>query len=90
MATASRIVLDPELRDVVDAIQRRTRTTSPSAAIALMISRYSRHLLETWELDPTKHPDPNPAQFYPAADPVPVLTATTSSDDFKFTEPIEF
>lgn len=92
MTAASRIVLDPGLRDVVDAIQAKTRCTSPSAEIALMISRYGRHLLETWELNPAKHPDPDPAQFYPTAVAVPVAapTAPVQSNDFKFTEPIEF
>ncbi len=78
----SRVVLDPEIRAIVDQIQQKTRTTSPSAAIALMISRYGRHLLETWELSASSHPDPNPSNYYAPA-PVP------APSDFKFSEPLE-
>jgi hypothetical protein len=77
----SRIVLDPEIRAVVDQIQAKTRTTSPSAAIALMVSRYGRHLLETWELDPSRYSDPNPAPCY--------QSSSGSKPDFSFTDPIE-
>jgi hypothetical protein len=86
----SRIVLDPDIRAVVDQIQSKTRTASPSQAIALMISRYGRHLIETWELDPNRHPDPLPSNYYPAA-PSPSLAPSTESvsPDFRFTEPIE-
>jgi len=46
----SRICLDPETRAVVDLIQAKTRTTSPSAAIALLVSRYGNHFLKTFEV----------------------------------------
>ncbi|MGB3496522.1 MAG: hypothetical protein WBA57_27590 [Elainellaceae cyanobacterium] len=76
---ASRILLEPHLREVVEEIQERCQVKSPSQAIALMISRYSRHLLETWELDPQLYPDPSPSDFLPAQQ---------TPDDFTFNEPI--
>ncbi|MDX2213757.1 MAG: hypothetical protein SFY66_10775 [Oculatellaceae cyanobacterium bins.114] len=79
----SRIVLDPDIRNVVDQIQAKTRTTSPSAAIALMVSRYGRHLLETWELDPTRYADPNPANYYSPS------SSSQVEPDFKFSDPIQ-
>lgn len=96
----SRIVLDPDIRAVVDQIQSKTRTTSPSQAIALIVSRYGRHLIETWELDPNRYPDPSPSSYYPAtatqaggfADTARVAStpaAESASTDFRFTEPID-
>ncbi|MBD2072085.1 hypothetical protein H6F93_31960 [Leptolyngbya sp. FACHB-671] len=86
----SRIVLDPDIRAVVDQIQSKTRTASPSQAIALMVSRYGRHLIETWELDPNRYPDPSPSSSYSAAEPPAIAPAAESaSTDFRFTEPIE-
>ncbi|MBD2019921.1 hypothetical protein H6F43_06935 [Leptolyngbya sp. FACHB-36] len=81
--TVSRIVLDDEIRAAVDAIQQKTKTTSPSAAIALMVSRYARHLLETWELTAARYPEPNPATYYgPASD------AQVPPSEFEFTEQV--
>lgn len=60
---ASRIVLDTDTRAVVDRIQEVTKASSPSHAIALVISRYAKHLLGTWELDPAHYPDPNPTDY---------------------------
>ncbi len=77
----TRIVLDEDIRAVVDQIQVVTRVNSPSQAIALMVSRYGRHLLETWELDPALHPDPNPAHYYPDRQ-------QSQPENFKFTEPV--
>lgn len=94
----SRIVLDPDIRAVVDQIQSTTKTTSPSQAIALIVSRYGRHLIETWELDPNRYPDPSPSSYYPAAssqtggfaDAARVASvADSTSTDFRFTEPID-
>lgn len=88
----SRIVLDPDIRAVVDQIQSTTKTTSPSQAIALMVSRYGKHLIETWELDPNRYPDPHPASYYPAATAqaiAPTAEPTSTDNSFKFTEPIE-
>lgn len=87
----SRIVLDPDIRAVVDQIQSTTKTTSPSQAIALMVSRYGRHLIETWELDPNRYPDPSPAKYYtqPVTSIAPTAKSEPASTDFKFTEPIE-
>jgi hypothetical protein len=78
----TRIVLDPAIRQIVDQIQAKTRANSPSAAIALMISRYGRHLLETWELEPMKCSDSNTAQSFtaPVEQQVP---------NFSFSDPIE-
>ncbi|MBD1871837.1 hypothetical protein H6F95_31940 [Cyanobacteria bacterium FACHB-471] len=87
----SRIVLDPEIRAVVDQIQSTTKTTSPSQAIALMVSRYGKHLIETWELDPNRYPDPSPSKYYtqPVTSIAPTAKPESASTDFKFTEPIE-
>ena len=81
MKQSSRIVLDEEIREVVDAIQLKTRATSPSAAIALLVSRYGRHMLETWEVESSRCPDPTPMSFQGAA-------STALPDDFSFSEPI--
>jgi len=86
MSTISRIVLDAETRSVVDAIQARTRTTSPSAAIALMIGRYGRHLLETWELSASRYPEPSPEQSQPAS----AIAPAAAVNDFQFSDPINF
>jgi len=51
-----RIVIDDQTRAIVDAIQAKTRSSSPSAAIALMVGRYGKHLLETWELSVNQFP----------------------------------
>lgn len=80
----SRIVIDDETRGLVDAIQAKTRTSSPSAAIALMVSRYGRHLLETWELTAARYPEPQPEPYIPAVAPA------AASTEFQFAEPIEF
>jgi hypothetical protein len=56
----SRIVLDKEIRSTVDQIQAITRSPSPSHAIALLVTRYAKHLLETWELDPNRYPETAP------------------------------
>ncbi|MBD2093078.1 hypothetical protein H6F67_24845 [Microcoleus sp. FACHB-1515] len=91
--TISRIVLDADTRSTVDAIQEKTRSTSPSAAIALMVSRYGRHLLETWEVCPARCPEPPPERYLPSAadSPVPAAAPTpqSASTDFSFSESIE-
>jgi hypothetical protein len=55
----SRIVLDKDIRSTVDQIQAITHSPSPSHAIALLVTRYAKHLIETWELDPERYPAPN-------------------------------
>lgn len=85
--TISRIVLDPGIREAVDRIQQATRTTSPSAAIALMVSRYGRHLVETWELTAAQCPEPPPSNYSPVA--VAAAPAPGASPEFQFTEAIE-
>jgi hypothetical protein len=47
----SRIVLDEDVREIIDRIQIVTKSPSPSHAIALLTSRYGEHLIQTW-----KHP----------------------------------
>jgi hypothetical protein len=85
----SRIVLDTDTRAIVDQIQGVTKASSPSHAIALIVSRYAKHLLNTWQLDPNRYPDPSPTDFAPGAstfiEPVP----TRVPDNFRFDEPIE-
>jgi len=80
-----RIVIDDETRAAVDAIQAKTRTGSPSAAIALLVSRYGRHLLETWELSAAQCPERSPEPLQSAGEIAP-----TVANDFQFTEPINF
>jgi hypothetical protein len=82
----SRIVLDRDTRALVDQIQGVTKASSPSHAIALLVSRYAKHLLGTWELDPARYADPDPrdhpteiARVEPQAQPIP---------DFRFEEPL--
>jgi len=76
-----RIVIDDETRAIVDAIQAKTRTSSPSAAIALVMSRYGRHLLETWELSAVQYPE--------HVQPVAAIAPAAAVNDFQFSEPIE-
>ena len=85
----SRIVLDPEVRLIVDRIQEKTRTTSPSAAISLIVSRYARHLLETWELTTAHHPESDPRQYSLSA-PLPSAALPIVDSDFVFTSGIDF
>lgn len=78
----SRIVLDPDLRPIIDQIQAKTRSTSPSAAIALLVSRYGRHMIETWELDPSQYQTANAFPIAAASPPQP-------SPEFQFSDAIE-
>ncbi|MCY7274044.1 MAG: hypothetical protein LH702_09915 [Phormidesmis sp. CAN_BIN44] len=48
----TRIVLDSDIRSTVDQIQAVTKSPSPSHAIALLVSRYGKHLIGTWEVSP--------------------------------------
>jgi hypothetical protein len=82
----SRIVLDKDTRAIVDQIQGVTKASSPSHAIALLVSRYAKHLIGTWELDPIKYPDPNPRDYSSAiaiVEPQP-----QPAEDFRFEEPL--
>jgi hypothetical protein len=56
----TRIVLDRDIRSTVDQIQAVTRSPSPSHAIALLVTRYGKHLISTWELDPERYSEANP------------------------------
>lgn len=85
----SRIVLDSDTRAIVDQIQGITKASSPSHAIALIVSRYAKHLLGTWELDPVRYPDPSPTDFGPGAATFIEPIAPPVSDNFRFDEPIE-
>ena len=82
----SRIVLDNDTRAIVDQIQGVTKASSPSQAIALLVSRYAKHLLGTWELDPARYADPDPRDY-------PTAIARVESrphpiQDFRFEEPL--
>ncbi|MBD2092568.1 DUF2683 family protein [Microcoleus sp. FACHB-1515] len=84
----SRIILADDIREIVDAVQAKTRSPSPSAAIALLVTRYGRHLVETWELDPNQYRDPHlvtPAAVSPALPAAPQPSAI----EFQFTEAID-
>jgi hypothetical protein len=85
----SRIVLDSDTRAIVDQIQGITKASSPSHAIALMVSRYAKHLLGTWELDPIRYPDPSPVDFAPGATAFTEPLAAPAPNNFRFDEPIE-
>jgi hypothetical protein len=85
----SRIVLDTDTRAIVDQIQGITKASSPSHAIALLVSRYARHLLGTWELDPVRYPDPSPSDFTPGASTFTEPVPAPVPDNFRFDEPIE-
>lgn len=82
----SRIVLDSDTRALVDQIQGVTKASSPSQAIALLVSRYAKHLLGTWELDPARYADPDPRD-YPAVIAM-VEPRAHSIQDFRFEEPL--
>ena len=82
----SRIVLDRDTRALVDQIQGVTKASSPSHAIALLVSRYAKHLLGTWELDPARYADPDPRD-YPAAS-ARVEPQAQPIQDFRFEEPL--
>lgn len=85
----SRIVLDNDTRAIVDQIQAVTKSPSPSHAIAMMVSRYARHLLLTWELDPERYVDPNPLAYQDSKLSISEKTDTPDSQ-FKFDEPLSF
>ena len=84
----SRIVLDEATRAVVNQIQDKTKASSPSHAIALMVSRYAKHLLGTWELDPTRYLDPNPTDYYPSL-AGEAVSVPAKDNDFKFADPLD-
>jgi hypothetical protein len=88
MSAISRIVLDADTRQTVDRIQRITKTTSPSAAISLMISRYAKHLLQTWELSADRCPEPSVEPYLSPASLSPVAPAS-AANDFQFSEAID-
>jgi hypothetical protein len=56
-----------------------------------MVSRYGKHLIETWELDPNRYPDPPPSNYYAQSvqATAPSAQPESADDSFKFTEPIE-
>jgi len=57
----TRIVLGSDIRSTVDQIQAVTKSPSPSHAIALLVTRYGKHLIKTWEILPDSIPtDPKP------------------------------
>jgi hypothetical protein len=89
MSAPSRIVLDADTRQTVDAIQARTRTTSPSAAIALMVSRYGRHLIETWELTAAQSPNPPIEPYLAGGSTASASPVSVAPPDFQFSESIE-
>ena len=85
----SRIVLDNDTRAIVDQIQAVTKSPSPSHAIAMMVSRYGKHLLHTWELDPDRYADPNPLTY--GINALPAADLDRAQDcNFKFDEPLSF
>ncbi|MEP0873214.1 hypothetical protein NDA01_25970 [Trichocoleus desertorum AS-A10] len=85
----SRIVLDTDTRAIVDQIQGITKASSPSHAIALIVSRYAKHLLGTWELDPVRYPDPSLNDFALSASTFIEPVTAPAPDNFRFDEPIE-
>lgn len=85
----SRIVLDNDTRAIVDQIQAVTKSPSPSHAIAMMVSRYGKHLLLTWELDPERYVDPNPVAYQTSRLPTSE-SRNAQNDQFKFDEPLSF
>ncbi|MCU0552113.1 MAG: hypothetical protein MUC48_22485 [Leptolyngbya sp. Prado105] len=85
----SRIVLDNDTRAIVDQIQAVTKSPSPSHAIAMMVSRYGKHLLLTWELDPERYVDPNPLAYQNSQPPISE-SRTVQDQQFKFDEPLSF
>ncbi|MBD2091842.1 hypothetical protein H6F67_18525 [Microcoleus sp. FACHB-1515] len=85
----SRIILDPDIRHIVDAVQAKTRSPSPSAAIALLVSRYGKHLIETWELDPNQYRDPHLVTTAAASPTLPATPQPAPAIEFQFTEAID-
>lgn len=83
----SRIILADDIREIVDAVQAKTRSPSPSAAIALLVSRYGRHLVETWELDPNQYRDPHLVTTAAASPALPA--APPPAIEFQFSEAID-
>jgi len=84
----SRIILADDIREIVDAVQAKTRSPSPSAAIALLVSRYGRHLVETWELDSNQYRDPH-LLTAAAACPTQSIAPQPPAIEFQFSEAIE-
>lgn len=82
----SRIVLDSDTRALVDQIQGVTKASSPSQAIALLVSRYAKHLLGNWELDPARYADPDPRDYPDAI--ARVEPRSQPIQDFRFEEPL--
>ena len=50
--TQVRVVLRDDVAEQGERLRRKTRSGSLTEVIAIMFSRYGRHLEETWELVP--------------------------------------
>lgn len=57
----ARIVLRNEHHAIAESIQEVTKLGSLTEVVGAMLSRYGRHMLETWELDPMRYNEPQPA-----------------------------
>jgi hypothetical protein len=79
----SRVVLRDEVLEVGERLRRKTKTGSLTELIAIMFSRYGRHLEETWEVVPIR---PTYAQAQAQAEATYSNQLPTS--DFSFDEPL--
>lgn len=69
----ARIVLKNERLDLANDLLAHTRISNLSELMGVMLTRYSKHMAETWEVEPTRFESQEPSSQPPSS------TATTPS-----------
>ena len=54
----ARIVLKNERLDLANDLLAHTRISTLSELVGVMLTRYSKHMAETWEVEPTRLENP--------------------------------
>ena len=81
MATQTRVVLSPEIKEIADEIRGVIRANSTSEVVALLVSRYGKHFIAWWKS--------NPHQHELTALPIPQADFTIPQPDVDLSSPIE-
>lgn len=71
----TRIVLKDPQRDIAQQIQDVTGLGNLTEVIGAMLTRYGKHMLDTWEVDASRCPDPAPV-----VESVPSFSAAPPTD----------
>lgn len=57
----SRLILKGDHLDIANSIKDITRLGSLSEVVGAMLTRYGKHMLETWEVQPNQVSQPSPS-----------------------------